>query len=95
MGEGGNVLGGQLHQVIALQRIFRGPHDTLGHVSQQVFPLLQVTDGGRDGHQFAVGAARDRFAMYVTDMPPEQPRGAGGGLILPAPIADIEGHFDG
>jgi hypothetical protein len=47
VGEGGDVLGGQLHQVLTLQRVFRGPHNALGHVPQQVFPQLQVAGGGR------------------------------------------------
>ncbi|MEG0882623.1 MAG: MFS transporter, partial [Janthinobacterium sp.] len=41
----------------------------------------------------AVGAAGHGFAMHVTDMTPQQPRGAGGGLVLPLPVADVEGHL--
>ncbi|MNY65378.1 hypothetical protein D3C86_2026420 [compost metagenome] len=32
--------------------------------------------------------------MHITDVPTEQPCSAGGGLVLPLPVADIEGHFD-
>src|SRR5471030_3293346 len=55
---------------------------------------MQVGGAGRYRHQFTVGPADHRFAMHVTDMPTEQPRGAGGGLVLPLPVADVEGHFD-
>src|SRR5689334_5877485 len=67
-GEGRHVFAGQLHQVIALQRIFRGPHDTLGHVLQQLFPLLQVAGGRRDGDQLVVSATRYRFAVHIADV---------------------------
>jgi hypothetical protein len=56
-GESGDVLAGQLHQVIALQRIFGGAHNALVHVPQQLFPQMQVADGRWHGDQFAVGAA--------------------------------------
>ncbi|MNF99022.1 hypothetical protein D3C84_819060 [compost metagenome] len=77
VGEGGDVFSGQLHQVVTLQRIFRGPHNALGHVPQQLFPLMQVAGGRWNRDQFAVDAARHRFAVHVADMPTEQARGTG------------------
>jgi len=59
----------------------------------QVFPLLQIAVGRRDSDQFAVDAARHRFAVHVADVATEQACGAGGGLVLPVPVADIEGSF--
>ncbi|MNT90152.1 hypothetical protein D3C72_2309960 [compost metagenome] len=94
VGEGGDVFPGQLHQVFALQRILRCAHNALGHVLQQLLPLMHVRYRRRDGDQFAVGAAGHGFAVHVADMPTEQPRGAGGGLVLPLPVPDVEGHFD-
>jgi hypothetical protein len=39
-GEGGDVLAGQLHQIFALQWVFGGAHNALGHVPQQLFPQV-------------------------------------------------------
>src|SRR3989344_5373672 len=94
MGESGDGFAGPLHQGIASQRVFRRAHDTLGHVPQQVFPLLQVAGGGRYGDQLAVGATGHRFAVHIVHMAPEQSRSARWRLVLPVPIADIEGHPD-
>ncbi|MNO07918.1 hypothetical protein D3C81_2303260 [compost metagenome] len=54
-GEDRDMLGGELHQVVALQRIFRSPHHVLGHVPQQLFPQMQVAGSRWYGDQFAVG----------------------------------------
>ena len=88
------MFGGNCHQVIALQWVFGGAHNALGHVPQQLFPQMQVADGGRHGDQFAVGAPGHGFAVHVADMPSEQTCGVGGGLVLPLPVADVEGHLD-
>ena len=64
------------------------------HVPQQLFPQMQVADGRRYGDQFAVGAAGHGFAMHITDMSPQRAGGAGGGLVLPVPVANVEGHLD-
>jgi hypothetical protein len=37
VGEGGDLLGGDRHQVVALQREFHRAADTLGHQLQQLF----------------------------------------------------------
>ena len=89
-GEGGDVFAGQLHQIIALQRVLGGAHNALVHVPQQLFPQMQIADGGGYGDQFAVGAARNGFAMHVTDMTTKRACGAGGGLVLPMPIANAD-----
>src|SRR5450830_964979 len=92
-GEGVHLFACNGQQVVALQRVFHGPGYTLTHLAQQTFPQFQVGGARWQGDELAVRALGHGFAVQVVDMPAEQARGAAGGLVLPVPVADIEGHF--
>ena len=89
------MFAGELREVVALEWILHRPHDALGHVAKQLFPLLQIRRGGRGGNQFAIGPARHGLAVHVADVTTEHSSGACSALVLPVPVADIEGHSDG
>ena len=63
----------------------------MGH---QVLPVLQVGVGWRCGDQFAVRATAHAFAVQIGDVAAQQAGCGTGRLILPVPVADIEGHAD-
>ena len=71
-----------------------GPGNTLSHMFEQLFPQMQVGGAGRQGHQLAVLAPRYSLAVQVIHMTAQQPRGGERGLVLPLPVADVEGHAE-
>ena len=82
-------------QVIALQGVFHCAGQTGPHVRQKLLPHLQVGGRWRRRNQFAIRAPGDTFAVQVGDMTAQQAGGGAGGLVLPLPVADVEGHADG
>ncbi len=69
-----------------------GPRHAFREMLQQALPVLQV--GGRRRHrdQLAVAVADHRLAVHVADIAAKAQGGFVGRLLLPAPVADVEGH---
>ncbi|PAV70325.1 hypothetical protein WR25_07302 [Diploscapter pachys] len=82
----------QCQQVLAGQGVLDGTRQARGEMRHQFAPLGQVEVLGHHGYQAPVGAARHRLAVHVAHPTPQQLRGQQRRLVVPVPVADVEGH---